>query len=142
MAVAAAGFGWRPAVDGAPFAISAALSLVAFASMALVLAPAFVLIRLVPGLTNALESPLYLLCAFMFPATQLPSPIRWIGGALAPSWTTRALFAATDPGAHGTPYAAWWLAAAGLVLANLAVSALLMSRVDRRLRVTGELASV
>ena len=140
LVVAAAAFGVSLDVDPLPFAASLVLTVVSFYSVGLILAPFLVLIRLVAGLVNALELPLYLLCGFMFPLSVLPLWVQAASGALAPTWAIRALYASAG---EATPdYPSWWLWTAALLVVNAGISAGLFRLVDRRVRVTGQLATV
>jgi ABC-2 type transport system permease protein len=140
LAVAYLGFGAAPRIDALPFAVSLVLTMLSFYSLGLILAPFLVLIRLVPGLVNILELPLYLLCGVMFPLSVLPGWVQALSTVLAPTWAIRAMYASAG---EATPqYPSWWLAVVALLLVNAAVAAVLFRMVDRRVRVTGQLATV
>jgi ABC-2 type transport system permease protein len=76
------------------FAISLLLTLVAFTSFALVIAPIFVMNPGVQALQNAMEFPVYILCGFLFPIALLPGWTTPLSYILPPYWAARAL--------HGT----------------------------------------
>lgn len=140
LVLAFAAFGVSLRIDPLPFAVSLLLTVVSFYSVGLILAPFLVLIRLVAGLVNALELPLYLLCGFMFPVSVLPQWVQAVSMALAPTWAIRALYASAG---EATPdYPSWWLWTVVLLVVNAAISAGLFRLVDRRVRVTGQLATV
>jgi ABC-2 type transport system permease protein len=78
-------------------------------------------------------------CGFMFPVTVLPPAAQAVAYVLAPTWATRALYASTNQlGPHD--YTEWWLASAALSLAYLGAAFFLYRVVERRARVSGELA--
>jgi ABC-2 type transport system permease protein len=140
LAVAYLGFGASLRLDPLPFAASLLLTVASFYSVGLILAPFLVLIRLVAGLVNVLELPLYLLCGFMFPSSVLPGWVQPLSAVLAPTWSIRAMYASA--GEAAPHYLTWWLAMLALLVVNAAVSAALFRLVDRRVRVTGQLATV
>lgn len=73
------------------FFISLLLTVVAFISFALIIAPVFVMNPGIQSLQNGLEFPVYILCGFLFPIAMLPGwsvPISYI---LPPYWAARAL---------------------------------------------------
>ncbi len=131
-----------PRLDPWPFAISCLLTLLAFFCLSLTIAPLFALSRVSGSLANGLETPVYLLCGFMFPATLLAGwaqPLSWL---LAPTWTIRAMYAAAGQGSGTADYLGWWAAALSLSLAYLVVSLILFRAVGRRARISGQLAIV
>lgn len=128
-----------PHVDVARFTISLGVLTFSFLCIAITLTPLFALWRWAFTMLNGFELGVYILCGFMFPIAVLAPWAQGIGGALAPTWATRALYAATtSEGPHD--FTAWWLAAIGLSLAYLVVAYFLYGLVQRRARVSGQLA--
>ena len=76
------------------FVISLFLTIIAFISFGLVLAPIFVMNPSVAQWQNAMEFPIYILCGFLFPIAMLPNWTTPISYILPPYWAARAL--------HGT----------------------------------------
>lgn len=76
------------------FIISLIISVVAFISFGLIIAPIFVMNRSVQQWQNALEFPVYILCGFLFPIALLPGWTTPLSYILPPYWAARAL--------HGT----------------------------------------
>ncbi len=76
------------------FGISIGLSVLAFISFGLLLAPLFVLNPGVSHWQNAMEFPVYILCGFLFPIALLPQWTTPFSYALPPYWAAVAL--------HGT----------------------------------------
>ena len=76
------------------FAISLALTVIAFISFAMVLAPIFVMNPGVQAWQNAMEFPVYILSGFLFPIALLPGWTTPLSYVLPPYWAARAL--------HGT----------------------------------------
>jgi len=76
------------------FVASLLLSVVAFISFGLVIAPVFVMNPGVRAWQNAMEFPVYILCGFLFPVLLLPGWTNPISYLLPPYWAARVL--------HGT----------------------------------------
>ena len=76
------------------FIISLLLTVIAFISFGLVIAPVFVMNPSVQRWQNAMEFPIYILCGFLFPIAMLPQWTTPISYLLTPYWAARAL--------HGT----------------------------------------
>lgn len=128
-----------PDVDAARFAISLALLTLSFLAIALMLSPLFALWRWAFNMLNGFELGVYVLCGFMFPVTLLAPWAQGVGGALAPTWATRAIYASTtSQGPHD--FAVWWLATIALSIAYIVVAYWLYRLVEREARVSGELA--
>jgi ABC-2 type transport system permease protein len=142
--VALAYFGFHavlPHLDAARFAISFAVLTFTFLCIGLTLTPLFALWRWAFSMLNGFELGVYVLCGFMFPVAMLASWAQGIAGFLAPTWAVRAVYASTTTeGPHD--FVAWWLAAVAISLAYLVGAAFLYRLVDRRARVSGELALV
>lgn len=128
-----------PHVDPVPFVISFAVLTFTFFSIAFGFAPLFALWRWASSVINGFELGFYVLCGFMFPVTILPGWGQVIADGLAPTWATTALYASTNPaGPH--LYVYWWTAAVALSVVYLIAASWLYRLVDRRARVSGELA--
>jgi len=80
------------------FAVSLALSVFAFISFGLIIAPVFVMNPGVRAWQNAMEFPVYLLCGFLFPIALLPGWTTPISYLLPPYWAAVALHGATTVG--------------------------------------------
>jgi ABC-2 type transport system permease protein len=76
------------------FAISLLLTIIAFISFGLVIAPVFVMNPSVQRWQNAMEFPVFILCGFLFPIAMLPQWTTPLSYILPPYWAARAL--------HGT----------------------------------------
>ncbi len=76
------------------FIISLVLTIIAFISFGLIIAPIFVMNPSVQQWQNAMEFPVYILCGFLFPIAMLPQWTTPISYLLPPYWAARAL--------HGT----------------------------------------
>ena len=140
--IAIAYFGFHalvPHLDAGRFAISYAVLTFCMLAIALALAPLYALWRWALPMFNGFEFGFSILCGFMFPVTLLPVWAQGVAGVLAPTWATRALYASTtNGGAHD--FVSWWLAAIGLSVLYIAGALLLYRLVDRRARMSGELA--
>jgi ABC-2 type transport system permease protein len=140
--IAVAYFGFHalvPHLDSVRFAVSFAVLTFSLLTIALALAPLYALWRWALPMFNGFEFGFCILGGFMFPVTLLPGWAQGVAGALGPTWATRALYASTtDSGPHD--FALWWLAAVGLSVLYLAGAVFLYRLVDRRARMTGELA--
>lgn len=76
------------------FVVSLLLSVFAFISFGLVIAPIFIMYRSVQQWQNAMEFPVYILAGFLFPIALLPGWTTPISYVLPPYWAALAL--------HGT----------------------------------------
>ena len=140
LAIAYFGFHERmPHLDAPTFAVSFAILSFSFLTVGIALAPLFALWRWALPMINGFELGFYLLCGFIFPVTVLPGWAQAIAGTLAPTWATRAIYASTtSQGPHDL--VAWWLASIALSIAYLFGAFFLYRLVDRRARMSGELA--
>ena len=128
-----------PHLDPTPFVVSFAVLTFSFFCVAFGFAPLFALWRWATSVINGFELGFYVLCGFMFPIAILPAWAQVLADLLSPMWATTALYASTNPtGPHD--YALWWSATIGLSLVYLVLAALLYRLVDRRARMSGELA--
>ena len=80
------------------FAISLVLTVVAFISFGLIIAPIFVMNPSVQQWQNGLEFPVYVLCGFLFPITMLPGWTTPISYLLPPYWAAAALHGTSTAG--------------------------------------------
>jgi ABC-2 type transport system permease protein len=140
--IAVAYFGFHalvPHLDAGRFAISFAALSFSLLALALALTPLYALWRWALPMFNGFEFGFCILCGFMFPVTVLPSWAQGAAGLLAPTWATRAMYASTtDQGPHD--FVIWWFAAIGISVAYLGAAIFLYRLVDRRARLSGELA--
>lgn len=81
------------------FFISVLLSVFAFISFGLVIAPVFVMNPGVRAWQNAMEFPVYILCGFLFPIALLPGWTTPISYLLPPYWAAVALHGTSTGGA-------------------------------------------
>jgi ABC-2 type transport system permease protein len=81
------------------FIISIFLTIIAFISFGLVIAPVFVMNPGVRHWQNAMEFPVYVLCGFLFPIALLPGWATPISYLLPPYWAAVALHGTSTAGA-------------------------------------------
>ncbi len=81
------------------FTISLLLSVVAFISFGLIIAPIFVMNPGVRAWQNAMEFPVYVLCGFLFPIALLPGWTTPVSYLLPPYWAAVALHGTSTGGA-------------------------------------------
>lgn len=128
-----------PHLDPAPFVVSFAVLTLTFFAIAYWFAPLFALWRWAESVINGFEAGFYVLCGFMFPVTILPAWAQVLADGLAPTWATRALYASTSLGGPHD-FVNWWAAAIGLTVIYLVAASWLYGLVDRKARISGELA--
>jgi len=80
------------------FLASLLLTVIAFVSFGLIIAPVFIMNPGVQGWQNAMEFPVYILSGFLFPIALLPGWTTPISYILAPYWAARALHGTTTAG--------------------------------------------
>jgi ABC-2 type transport system permease protein len=80
------------------FGLSIFISIFAFISFGLIIAPIFVMNPGVRHWQNAMEFPVYLMCGFLFPIALLPGWTTPISYLLPPYWAAVALHGTTTPG--------------------------------------------
>jgi ABC-2 type transport system permease protein len=85
-------------VQPLPFLVSLLLTVIAFISFGLIIAPVFVMNPSVQQWQNAMEFPVYILCGFIFPIAMLPGWTTPISYLLPPYWAARALHATSSGG--------------------------------------------
>jgi len=81
------------------FVASVVLSVIAFISFGLVIAPIFVMNPGVRAWQNAMEFPVYVLCGFLFPIALLPGWTTPVSYLLPPYWAAIALHGTSTGGA-------------------------------------------
>src|SRR5512133_184822 len=81
------------------FTISLLLSVIAFISFGLIIAPIFVMNPGVRAWQNAMEFPIYVMCGFLFPIALLPSWTTPVSYLLPPYWAAVALHGTSTGGA-------------------------------------------
>ncbi len=81
------------------FTISLLLSVVAFISFGLIIAPIFVMNPGVRAWQNAMEFPVYVMCGFLFPIALLPGWTTPVSYVLPPYWAAVALHGTSTGGA-------------------------------------------
>ena len=128
-----------PRLDPGPFVVSLGVLTLTFFVIGIALTPLFALSRWAFSMLNGFEIAVYVFCGFMFPIAFLAPWAQAVGGVLAPTWAVRALYASTlTEGPRD--YVTWWLVALALSAAYLVVGYALYALVERRARVSGELA--
>ena len=80
------------------FLITVVLSIFAFISLGLVIAPIFVMNPGVRAWQNAMEFPIFVLCGFLFPIALLPGWTTPLSYLLPPYWAAVALHATSSGG--------------------------------------------
>jgi ABC-2 type transport system permease protein len=81
------------------FIVSLILTILAFVSFGLVIAPIFVMNPSVQRWQNTMEYPIYILSGFLFPIALLPGWTTPLSYILAPYWAARALHGASSANA-------------------------------------------
>lgn len=81
------------------FVVSLVLSVIAFISFGLTIAPVFVMNPGVKAWQNAMEFPVYVLCGFLFPIALLPGWTTPVSYLLPPYWAAVALHGTSTGGA-------------------------------------------
>jgi len=81
------------------FVVSVFLSVIAFISFGLIIAPIFVMNPGVRAWQNAMECPVYVLCGFLFPIALLPAWTTPVSYLLPPYWVVIALHGTSTGGA-------------------------------------------
>lgn len=128
-----------PALDPWRFVVSMFLLTMSFFAIALALAPLFAMWRTAFSMLNGFELGIYILCGFMFPVAVLAPWAQGVAGVLAPTWAVRALYASTvATGPHD--FAPWWAMTIVLSIAYLVAAYFLYALVERKARISGQLA--
>jgi len=116
------------------FAGSLLLTVMAFVTFGLVIAPIFLLSPAVQNFQNALEFPIYLLCGFLFPIALLPGWATPLSYILSPYWAARALHGTSTGTAGLSDVLLCWGMMLGLSVVYLLVSGWLMNLMLKRAR--------
>jgi ABC-2 type transport system permease protein len=111
----------------------------AFICFGLVIAPIFLLSPAVQHFQNALEFPVYMLCAFLFPIALLPGWTTPFSYLLAPYWAARALHGSSTGGAGMQELLVDWGMMLLLSLVYLAISGGLTERMLNKARAEASL---
>jgi ABC-2 type transport system permease protein len=106
------------------FALTVLLSIFAFISFGLIIAPVFVMNPGVRAWQNAMEFPVYVLCGFMFPIALLPGWTTPISYLLPPYWAAVALHATSSGGVPFNQVLFAW----GMMVLFSAIDLLIASR--------------
>jgi ABC-2 type transport system permease protein len=126
-----------PHIDATAFVVSLGVLTFAFLAIALTLTPLFALWRSAFTMLNGFELGVYILCGFMFPIAVLAPWAQGVAGVLSPTWGVRAIYASTQSHGDLLPL---WLASIALSVAYLAAGYFLYGLVQKRARVSGDLA--
>lgn len=109
------------------FAISVVLTVIAFISFGLIIAPIFVMNPAIQQWQNAMEYPIWILSGFLFPVAMLAEWTRPISMLLPPYWAARAMHGTSTGGASLQEVLMAW----GLLLVFSLIDLLLASRLFR-----------
>jgi ABC-2 type transport system permease protein len=121
------------------FALSLVLTMVAFVSFGLVIAPLFLLSPAVQHFQNAIEFPIYMLCGFLFPIALLPGWTTPFSYLLSPYWAARALHGTSTGGASFQEILFDWGMLLLLSLVYLLISGRLTERMLHKARADASL---
>ncbi len=122
------------------FLISVLLTVVAFVSLGLVIAPFLAVSLSMQGWVNALEFPMYILGGFLFPILMLPRWTNPISYALAPYWAAQALHATSSGGVPLTSVLLDWGTLMAFSMVYIFLAARLFQIVLRRARIEATLS--
>jgi ABC-2 type transport system permease protein len=109
------------------FAASLLLTMIAFISLGLIMAPVFITNAEVRGWRNAMEFPVYVLCGFLFPIALLPGWTTPLSYLLPPYWAAVALHGTSTGGASLNQTLFAW----GMMLLFSLIDLLIASRLFR-----------
>jgi ABC-2 type transport system permease protein len=113
------------------FAFSLLLTVIAFISFGLIIAPIFLMNPAVQSWQNAMEFPVYILSGFLFPIALLPGWTIPISYLLPPYWAARALHGASTGGASVNEIVFCW----AMMLIFSAIYLLISSRLFQKMLV-------
>ncbi len=111
------------------FAVSILLSVFAFVSFGLALAPIFIMNPGVQAWQNGMEFPVYVLCGFMFPIALLPGWTTPVSYVLSPYWAAVALHGTSSGGASLSQTLFAW----GMLIVFSILDLLLATRLLKRM---------
>ncbi len=123
-------------VHPAAFLVAIPATIVALATLGLLMASTFIVLRNANALANTGEFPIWLLSGVLVPVALLPTWVQPVSSLLAPTWGVRAL---REAALGGSP----WRAIGACVLCaavQLALAAVALRRVERRARDRATLA--
>ena len=133
-------FGYSLQVDQpVQFAISLLLTIVAFISFGLIIAPLFVMNPSVQHWQNAMEFPVYILSGFLFPVALLPGWSTPLSYLLPPYWAARALHGTSTGGSGLNEVLFYWGMMALFSVIYLLISGHLFRRMLVKARVDATL---
>lgn len=118
------------------FAVAVPATVLALATLGLLMATTFVVLRNANAISNAGEFPIWLLSGALVPVLLLPAWTHPLSNVLAPTWGVRAL---KEAAIGGDPWTAIGACVAIAVL-QLGLAALALVHVERRARVTATLS--
>jgi len=121
------------------FVISLLLTVVAFVTFGLVIAPIFVMNPDVQRWQNGLEFPVYILAGFLFPIALLPGWTTPISYLLAPYWAARALHLTSSGGGTSSELLLSWAMLLVFSLVYVVVSRVLFRTMLRKARIEATL---
>lgn len=121
------------------FVVSLLLTVVAFVTFGLVIAPIFVMNPDVQRWQNGLEFPVYILAGFLFPIALLPGWTTPISYLLAPYWAARALHLTSSGGGTSSELFLSWAMLLFFALAYVIVSRVLFRVMLRKARIDATL---
>jgi ABC-2 type transport system permease protein len=121
------------------FAISLLLTVVAFVTFGLVIAPIFIMNPDVQRWQNGLEFPVYILAGFLFPIALLPGWTTPISYLLSPYWAARALHLTSSGGGTSSELLLSWGLLLAFSLAYVVVSRVLFRVMLRKARIEATL---
>lgn len=123
----------------AGFTVALALTVISFASIGLVFAPLFVLIKESNAYANALEGFLFAVAGIVYPITMLPTWVHVISYALSPTWGSEAIRTSVRLPWLPPDYFSNLLYVLIATAAYMAISWYLFKLFERRVREKGEL---
>lgn len=124
-----------------PFAVSLLLTVFAFISFGLIIAPVFVLNPQIQQWQNGFEFPVYILSGFLFPVIMLPLWLRPLSFLLPTYWAAKALHAsARGTETIGSIFLSWGILLGSSII-YLAISKGLFTAVINRAKKEGTLDS-
>lgn len=121
------------------FLISLALTVLAFISFGLIMAPLYLINPAVNSFSNALEFPIYTLCGFLFPIALLPGWTTPFSYILPPYWAARALQITAQGGHDFSEIAFCWAMLLVFAVIYFAIASRFFRTILHRARVAATL---
>lgn len=138
--LASVAFGMALGIANLPaFLVALVLTVISFASIGLVFAPLFVLIKQWNAYANALEGFLFAVGGIVYPVTILPSWVQVMSYALSPTWGSEAIRTAARLPLLPAGYFYNLLFVIVATVIYLGISWYLFNLFERRVREKGEL---